>query len=506
MLVAFLTFGRGLELKRVRIGGHELPLEPTGRSLVISQASPTVQVDFNILPIPGFHVGLDGKSLPLEGGWPPGRRTATPEPLADGPHELTLQTGDRHRVWRFNVDTRPPEVEILSPAQGAFLSGNTGILRGKSEAGSEIEARNGEARVQTRPASDGSFSLEVPIRHGPNAIRWEARDAAGNRRTGTLEISCDQTPPRLELSLDGQPGGQDGELVVGTGSPLLRIQALDPESGLAGLEVRVDAGKTRPVPLPAEGKAAEIRLPGLPDGLRKVEVQARNQAGGLSTGRLEFLVDSTEEFGRATLTLGARGRDVEELQRRLADQGYLRSADIAGHFGEPTRQAVRALQEELGLRVDGMAGPYTIAALSSRIYVNLAEFSLVLVDWKGEEHTWPIAHGTPDHPTPTGSFVVADLARDPTWIPPDSPWAREARVTPPGPGNPLGTRWIGLDHGLVGIHGTPAEWTIGSRASHGCVRMTVPDIEDLFERVNLGTPVRILAGNEADPVVSRFWP
>lgn len=501
-----LVSGTGVHLKSVRLGNQAFPLQPGGQRLRISQASPVLHLDFGTPPLTGVQAQIDGRDLVLDGAWLLRRRTANTGPLADGPHELTLHGKDLKRNWAFVVDTHPPALKILSPSPGAHLGGDRLVLRGKAEAGSLVEARAGEAVVQTRPDADGVFSLELPIRHGPNTIRWEARDEAGNRTPGDLEISCDQTPPQIVASLRDRPPEENGERLIRTGSPILRIQTTDRESGLAGIEVRVDSGKARRVPLPAPGKPAEIRLDGLPDGLRKVEVTALNRAGGRSRSQLEFLVDTTEEFGRATLTLGARGRDVEQLQRRLADQGFLHTADVAGHFGEPTRQAVRALQEELGLRVDGIAGSYTIAALSSRIYVNLAEFSLVLVDWKGEERTYPIAHGTPDHPTPTGSFVVADLAQDPTWIPPDSPWAREAQVTPPGPGNPLGTRWIGLDHGLVGIHGTPAEWTIGSRASHGCLRMTVPDVEDLFERVNLGTPVRILSGTEADPVLGRFWP
>ena len=506
VVLSALVSGTGVHLKSIQLGNRAFPLQPGGQRLRISEASPVPHLDFGAPPLTGIQVQLDGRDLDLDGAWPLRRRTANTGPLADGPHELALHGKDLERTWAFIVDTRPPTVKILSPEPGAHLGGDRLLLRGQAEAGTLFEARAGQAAVQARPGADGAFSLQLPIRHGPNTVRWEARDEAGNQTTGELEVWCDRTPPQLEISLRDRPQEERGERLVRTGSPVLRVQVTDRESGLAGLEVRVDSGRVRRVPVPGPGKPAEIRLEGLPDGLRKVEVTALNRAGGRSRSQLEFVVDTTEEFGRATLTLGARGRDVEELQRRLADQGYLRTADVAGHFGEPTRQAVRNLQKELGLGVDGIAGPYTVAALSSRIYVNLAEFSLVLIDWKGEEHTWPIAHGTPDHPTPTGSFVVADLARDPTWIPPDSPWAREAQVTPPGPGNPLGTRWIGLDHGLVGIHGTPAEWTIGSRASHGCLRMTVPDVEDLFERVNLGTPVRILSGTEDDPILGRFWP
>ena len=64
---------------------------------------------------------------------------------------------------------------------------------------------------------------------------------------------------------------------------------------------------------------------------------------------------------------------------------------------------------------------------------------------------------------------------------------------PPGPGNPLGTRWMGLTAPLVGIHGTPDSASIGYSASHGCIRMYIPDADWLFDHVDLGTPVLILA-------------
>ncbi len=63
---------------------------------------------------------------------------------------------------------------------------------------------------------------------------------------------------------------------------------------------------------------------------------------------------------------------------------------------------------------------------------------------------------------------------------------------PPGAGNPLGTRWMGISSPYVGIHGTFNAWSIGYSASHGCVRMLIPEVEWLFVRVDVGTPVFIV--------------
>ncbi|SRR6266516_1542481 len=102
-----------------------------------------------------------------------------------------------------------------------------------------------------------------------------------------------------------------------------------------------------------------------------------------------------------------------------------------------------------------------------------------------------VATGQSVYPTPTGTFSIVDKQLNPWWRPPDSPWARGKQPIPPGPGNPLGTRWMGLSAPGVGIHGTPDDASIGYSASHGCIRMHIPDAEWLFHHVKLGTPVVI---------------
>jgi hypothetical protein len=104
-----------------------------------------------------------------------------------------------------------------------------------------------------------------------------------------------------------------------------------------------------------------------------------------------------------------------------------------------------------------------------------------------------VAVGLPDYPTPTGLFSIQSKQVNPTWTAPNSPWAGELAgqsVAGGAANNPLKARWMGVS-GAVGIHGTGQPWTIGSRASHGCIRMTVPDVIDLFRRVSIGTPVLI---------------
>ncbi|HEV3480162.1 MAG TPA: L,D-transpeptidase family protein, partial [Gaiellaceae bacterium] len=99
-----------------------------------------------------------------------------------------------------------------------------------------------------------------------------------------------------------------------------------------------------------------------------------------------------------------------------------------------------------------------------------------------------VATGQSSYPTPIGRFSIVTMQRHPWWYPPDSDWAQGKEPIPPGPGNPLGTRWMGLSAPGVGMHGTPDAASIGYSASHGCIRMRIAEAEWLFTRVRVGTP------------------
>jgi L,D-transpeptidase catalytic domain/Putative peptidoglycan binding domain len=104
-----------------------------------------------------------------------------------------------------------------------------------------------------------------------------------------------------------------------------------------------------------------------------------------------------------------------------------------------------------------------------------------------------VATGQSQYPTPLGRWQIVVKWRNPWWYPPHSTWAQGAKPIPPGPGNPLGTRWMGLSASGVGIHGTPDDASIGYSASHGCIRMHIPDAEWLFNHVRIGTTVFIVS-------------
>ena len=103
-----------------------------------------------------------------------------------------------------------------------------------------------------------------------------------------------------------------------------------------------------------------------------------------------------------------------------------------------------------------------------------------------------VATGQSEYPTPIGRYSIVTMQRHPWWYPPDSDWAEDEEPIPPGPGNPLGTRWMGISAPGVGIHGTPDAASIGYSASHGCIRMRISEAEWLFTHVRVGTPVFIV--------------
>ncbi|MHB1018300.1 MAG: L,D-transpeptidase family protein [Coriobacteriia bacterium] len=135
----------------------------------------------------------------------------------------------------------------------------------------------------------------------------------------------------------------------------------------------------------------------------------------------------------------------------------------------------------------------TESQLGPAILVDISERKLYLYAGGEVSKTYGVAVGTPSHPTPRGEFEITLKRYRPTWSNPGSAWAADMPQTiGPGPSNPLGTRALNINSPGIRIHGTSADYSIGTAASHGCMRMHRWDIEDLYERVEVGTPVFIV--------------
>jgi lipoprotein-anchoring transpeptidase ErfK/SrfK len=118
----------------------------------------------------------------------------------------------------------------------------------------------------------------------------------------------------------------------------------------------------------------------------------------------------------------------------------------------------------------------------------------------GEAETYKIAVGQIGYQTPRGLYVINTKSKCPDWMVPDSDWARDRGLVPgtvvdcEDPTNPIKARWLGVTDPKegVGIHGTSELESLGTEASHGCIRMAPDDVIKLFDEIPKGTPVVIL--------------
>lgn len=121
------------------------------------------------------------------------------------------------------------------------------------------------------------------------------------------------------------------------------------------------------------------------------------------------------------------------------------------------------------------------------ILINIPARSLRLYDKDKCVAMYPVGIGTVNTKTPVGYFKVVEKVVNPTWTDPDDLKV----VIPSGENNPLGYRWLGIG-GNYGIHGTNRPESVGHYVSNGCVRMVEADVEKVFDKVEVGTPVQII--------------
>ena len=298
--------------------------------------------------------------------------------------------------------------------------------------------------------------------------------------------------------------------------------------------------KPRPRPKPRPTRVARgvtvagIRVGGLTRGAAEERIRARLgralqlRAGNLRTrvepGKLGFRPYVHGAVTRALkATPGARVRlfvlvragPVRAYVRALAKRFhrdpvdsslFIRGIEPFVSKGEPGRDiqrepAVRAIVYSL---VHNQRRSVKLPVVRLAQDVSRANFGPVIVIQRGSNRLFlymgmrffrrfDVATGQSSYPTPLGRYEIAVMWRDPWWYPPNSAWAKGLTPVPPGPSNPLGTRWMGLTAPGVGIHGTPNPASIGYSASHGCIRMRIPEAEWLFQHVEIGAPVYIVS-------------
>ncbi|MFZ9668282.1 MAG: L,D-transpeptidase family protein [Solirubrobacterales bacterium] len=194
--------------------------------------------------------------------------------------------------------------------------------------------------------------------------------------------------------------------------------------------------------------------------------------------------DASVEPGPESLTVVSEA-DGQKLRDNLLDS-ELESILTGGPYREVVKGRTRVLKPTV-TRAE-VSGSYPT-------YITVSKGSYTLTLWKDLEVAaqYPVAVGSPDYPTPDGLFSIQNMQVDPPWNVPNSDWAGDlAGTTVPGgaPDNPLRARWLGVS-GAVGIHGTSSIYSLGSAASHGCIRMSESDVIALYDQVDVGTPIYI---------------
>jgi len=125
------------------------------------------------------------------------------------------------------------------------------------------------------------------------------------------------------------------------------------------------------------------------------------------------------------------------------------------------------------------------------ILVSLEDRKLALLEDGEVKKIYTVAVGKPSTPSPVGTFTIERRVANPTY-------AHNGKVVPPGPNNPVGTRWMGLSIHGYGIHGTNEPHSIGKAASHGCIRMARADLEEFYPMVHVGDTVELIDQRNAD--------
>jgi len=286
--------------------------------------------------------------------------------------------------------------------------------------------------------------------------------------------------------------------------------------------------------IPRGVRVAGINMGGLDAGQARQQLLARFAAPlrfrkgkhrwSVSTARLGLAVAATDAVSEAFRAQSGDDIKVQTEADRAQIRSYVRKLDQ--RFGRPAENAelvgfsngrpditssewgravrrgtmtnaiARTIRKRIRPRLPVVMKPVeptiTRANFGPVVVISRGSNRLELFDGTRPVRTFRVATGQAQYPTPTGLWHIVDMQQNPWWRPPDSDWAKGLKPIPPGPGNPLGTRWMGLDASGVGIHGTPDAASIGYSASHGCIRMYIPDAAWLFDHVRIGTSVLIV--------------
>ena len=205
---------------------------------------------------------------------------------------------------------------------------------------------------------------------------------------------------------------------------------------------------------------------------RSLALAPRDASIDYSTGWVRF---TDEREGRRVL--------VDETQKKLM-------------------RALRRGRSLVPIPVETLDPGVTSDAFDQVLLVRIGENRLYLYEDGDITRSWTVATGQPEYMTPTGLYEVTEKRYMPTWInPAPKTWGKDLPLEiPPGPENPLGVRALNWSAPAIRFHGTAATYSLGYNASHGCVRLSNADVIDLYNTVDVGTPIVSLVAGELKPL------
>src|SRR5688572_18373565 len=297
-----------------------------------------------------------------------------------------------------------------------------------------------QARTKLRTALLDPLNRPVTVRYGPTRQRYKLTP-----RQAQIGVDIDGSVERaLARSRDGDALSRTWREL--RGQPVL-----------ADLDAKV-----------SYSRAAVRRL--VARVQRDLDQEPVDASVDLESGSVE---PKPSKDGRAVRAARLR----RDLERELLDSGDRRLVRVRTQVVKP-----KVITDELAEKYPAV------------LVVNRGAFQITLYKNLERAKTYGIAVGQVGLETPAGLYNIQNKAVNPAWTMPDSDWVApgdRGKVVPGGtPENPLKARWLGVYDG-VGVHGTDADSSIGTAASHGCIRMRIPEVIELYDRVPVGAPIYI---------------
>jgi lipoprotein-anchoring transpeptidase ErfK/SrfK len=230
-----------------------------------------------------------------------------------------------------------------------------------------------------------------------------------------------------------------------------------------------DLGFTRDVAIKYPRRGAQGFIQGL---AASIDREARDAELDYSSGWVEIV---KEQEGRSVRV----NNSVKDLRAALANG-----------------------DSNIDLTVSTVAPAVTTDAYKQVLLVRIGENKLYYYENGKIKREWVVATGLPEYPTPTGLWEITEKRFMPTWVnPAPDGWGADMPVSiPPGPGNPLGLRALNWSAAAIRFHGTNATYSLGYNASHGCVRMSNDDVIELYDLIEVGTPIVSVNAGPARPL------